>query len=247
MIAEGMCCFLLSILGHAQSPRMSPQPPPPPHGGGMGGPPPFGGGGPGGGGIHLPGGISIGGRPPRDDQRGGGPPPIADRIHNLRRRLQDLGTPTDPQTRLLQSLAQTYLDRSDSARRNRDQFFLADRLVTSADSLIRAATLLHQAPSEETAAPTTQDLNDRLDRLYFRLQQADYFYEQSGDASAKPLPDLARTLYRQALQSTDDSPAVALQTSRAASEVVNALESLAHSALPGRKRRPPPPPMHEDE
>lgn len=268
MIAEGICWALLGLMGHGQLPRLSADQPP--HGGGMpggGGPPPFGGGGGGGhgrppydggdpnrggaGGPNNPGG---GGPPPRT---GGSPPPITDRINTVRRRLQELGNPKDDNTKLLQALAQSYLDRSDSVRRDRSRAFLADRLVSSADSLVHAAGLLRFSSIEDTPVPRPEELNQRLDRLYFRLQQVDYFYEQSNDTSAKPLPDLARTLYRQALQATDGDPISSITLARASGDVVNALESLAQSAQPLRRRfplpglhgggPPPPPPFRENE
>ena len=51
--------------------------------------------------------------------------------------------------------------------------------------------------------PQAPEIADHLRRIYFRLQQAEYFAGASGDPDAKALPPVARRFYDDARKAYD--------------------------------------------
>jgi hypothetical protein len=84
-------------------------------------------------------------------------------------------------------------------------------------------------------------IEDRLHRVYFRTQQAEYFFRQSHDSNADGLPRWARDFYELAVRAYDRKEWVSAdENAKCADEVVNALENLAQAA--GISDGPPAPP-----
>lgn len=82
------------------------------------------------------------------------------------------------------------------------------------------------------------DTAKRLERAYFRVQQADYFGRLSGDAHAAEYILRSRQLYQQARSGYDrEDYAIAVKLASASTELVNVLENLAQAAA--RRHDPP--------
>jgi hypothetical protein len=155
---------------------------------------------------------------------------LQDEIGAARRRLQEQ-TVYGPDRQMLLSLASAYLDRSEQANRNRKQRFQADRLFASAAALEHAIDF-SQRLSDARSAPSHDQANARIEAVYFRTRQADYFLERSSEPGAKPLPELARRWYQKALQFLDTDPGTSENYANAAAQVVAALECLAQANVP---------------
>jgi hypothetical protein len=180
-----------------------PPPPPPPHG--------------------RPG-------PPRLDARA-----IVDHIQKVRRHLEEI-KPNDQDREMLLALARRNLDRAEEKAHAND-LFVADRLVTASDAFVRAAERplhLEEGPKAPKGPhPDAEEIATHLQRVYFRLQQADYFAQASGDENAKQLPGLARKFYEKSLQAYDEQNWLeAEECARSADDTIRGLENLAQSATP---------------
>lgn len=155
------------------------------------------------------------------------------RIGKIRDRLSK-ADPTDATEKMLASWATAYLERADEQLRA-GQPFAADRMVGAADALSHAGD--HLQHSKENAdgkpLPEAEQLARALEKTYFRVLQADYFFRQSKDAQAKPLVGLARQFYQRARKAYDTGDTrQADEYSKAAGEIVKALEHLAQAATP---------------
>jgi hypothetical protein len=130
-------------------------------------------------------------------------------------------------------LARFYLEKSDSVRRGSP--FAADRYVAAADALAHAAD--HQQHIAQKSGPEPPDgaeISRHLDRVYFRLQQSDFFVKQSADANAKTIAAFARQYYQQALRAstgvtTSHDSRSADECAKTVDELMRALENLAQS------------------
>ncbi len=195
------------------------------------------------------------GRPPMRDERS-----LADRLADARQK-RDRTRAVDVTAQRALEYAKVYLDRAEKSLKS-GQPFVCDRLLSAADSLRHIALLrerLHEPDraQERDRSPSQDAIHgadrppgpdrfherpassaDALEMVYFRVQQADFFYEQSHDAEAKPFPKWARDFYQLAARDMDRQDMVAAEVNaRCAEEVVRALESLAQAAAPV----PPPP------
>jgi hypothetical protein len=137
-------------------------------------------------------------------------------------------------------LAKMYLERSESPQIGSP--FAATRMLVVADALIRAAE--HQQHLDSKGGPTPPDnaeISRHVERVYFRLQQADYFVKQSGDPNAQIIADFARQYYQGALRASDkDNLRTADECAKSTDELMRALENLALStALPPASGRDP--------
>ena len=134
-------------------------------------------------------------------------------------------------------LARSYLDRSDRGSKNA---FASNRDLVAADALTHAAE--HQQHILKNAGPPPPPMDEigrHLERVYFRLQQADYFVKQSADPEAVQIAKFAREYYQRAVQARDRSDASAAdECAKSAEDSMRALESLAQAKAVG----PPPPP-----
>jgi hypothetical protein len=152
----------------------------------------------------------------------------------VRQRLNE-AKPAGETSRKMLALAKTYLDKSESLQFRSP--FAATRILAAADALISAAE--HQRHLEQKEGPPPPDsaeITRHVDRVYFRLQQADYFVKQSADPNAQTIGDLARQYYQEALRATDKGDLrTADECAKSTDELMRALENLALStALPSK-------------
>src|ERR1700678_395737 len=182
--------------------------------------------------------VSLAGQPP-PPARGpappppgpGGPPPPGG-WQGVRQRLIE-AKPAGEAARKMLALARTYLEKSESLQFGSP--FAATRILAAADALIRAAEhQQHLDQKEGPPPPNSAEITRHVDRVYFRLQQADYFVKQSGDPNAQAIADFARQYYQGAWRSSDKGALRAAdECAKSADELMRALENLALStALP---------------
>jgi len=175
------------------------------------------------------------------EKKGGkkkGPSPevaASQRIERVRRRLAEVSVP-DNAARSLESTARQLL--TDAERHlAAGQLPPAQELTEAAEALARAVD--HVRHSRETSPkgyPSREAQAERLERAYFRLQQAEYFQKQSRDPRAKGLLQSARQFYQKARRAYDvrDSR-IADEYAKVTEEIVKALERLARAAMPTRE------------
>lgn len=127
------------------------------------------------------------------------------------------------------ALAKLYLDRGDGAKRASP--FAAARYLAVADALGHAAE--HQQHIDQRTGPeppSSVEIRRHLDRVYFRLQQVDFFVKQSADANAQRIAAFARQYYQRALRASDgDDSRSADECAKTVDELMRALENLAQS------------------
>lgn len=177
--------------------------------------------------------------PPAAGQRPPPPPPpppldrvgVADKINRIRRALAQR-SPADATEKEIFSEANICLQGAQK-QFARNRVFAASRLARAAEALSHALDRLQ--PRDDAPAPPRppgQDLRGHLIEVYFRVRQADYFLQQSHDAGAKPLAELAHRFYEQARQAFDkNQERRAEDYAEAAEDMVQALEFLAQSAV----------------
>jgi hypothetical protein len=173
-----------------------------------------------------------------------GPGPGVDRrIEDLRRKLASTQA-IDVTARRAIEYSRSYLASAENALRS-GHAFVADRMADAADALFHVAE--HQqhlrTGGGPAGPPPAAALEDHLQRVYFRTQQADYFLAQSHDTRAKSLPKWARDFYQLAVRAYERKDLVAAdENAKCADEIVKALEDLAQAATPANMSSPPPPP-----
>jgi hypothetical protein len=177
--------------------------------------------------------------PPRDRP---GPPlldsrAIDDHIQKVRRHLQEI-KPKDQDCEMLIVVARRDLDKAEE-REHANDLFDADRLVAASDAFIHAAEhSLHLEEGPKGPRPDAEEIASHLQRVYFRLQQADFFARASGEGNAKQLSGLARKFYEKSLQAYDTNDWFgADEFAKSADDTIRGLENLAQAATP-----PPPRP-----
>jgi hypothetical protein len=170
--------------------------------------------------------------PPRLDARA-----IEDHIQKVRRHLEEI-KPKDQDCEMLLAVARRNLDKAEEKAHAND-LFVADRLVAASDAFIHAAEHpLHLEEGPKVPRGDPEEIAGHLQRVYFRLQQADFFARTSGDENAKQLPGLAQKFYESSLQAYDKSDWLgADEFAKSADDTIRGLENLAQSATP-----PPPRP-----
>ena len=172
-----------------------------------------------------------------------GPPRlgISDRLIELRRKLDSAPAVNATARRALQ-FSRTYLESAERARRS-GRLFSADRLVEAADAMLHIAE--HQqhlrTGGGPKGPPPAEEVQDHLQRVYFRTQQADYFLSQSHDPDAVSFPKWSRDFYELARRAYDRKDLLAAdENAKCADEVVKALENLAQAATPPLSPSAPP-------
>jgi hypothetical protein len=150
----------------------------------------------------------------------------------VRRRLAD-AKPANATTKDILALAKVYLARSDQEKSSP---FAATRYLVAADALSQAAEHRQHLLQKDGPPPDRAELTRHLERVYFRLQQTDYFVKQSADPNAETIAGFARKYYQEALRAGADLR-TADECAKSTEELIRALESLAQSTAP-----PPPPP-----
>jgi hypothetical protein len=180
--------------------------------------------------------LSLAGQPPPPG-RGpfppppgpGGPSPPGGR-QGVRQRLTE-AKPAEETSRKMLALAKTYLEKSEDLQSGSP--FAATRILVAADALIRAAGhQQHLEQKEGPPPPNSAEITSHVDRVYFRLQQADYFVKLSGDPKAQTIADFARQYYQAALRATDKGDLrTADECAKSTDELMRALENVALSTV----------------
>jgi hypothetical protein len=178
--------------------------------------------------------------PPRPPQ-----PPVfrsADKIAEIEKKLKSTKPVDVTAQRALDYSRQFYRAAVEAQRADRP--FQADRFAEAADALLHVAE--HQqhlrAGAGPKGAPPAEAVRDHLQRVYFRVQQSEYFQRQSRDARAISLPKWARDFYGLASRQYEQRDFIAAdENAKCAEEVVKALENLAQAAVPMPEPRPPQP------
>ncbi len=127
----------------------------------------------------------------------------------------------------------------DRARQAPAGSYLFDRLDSAIDDLLDASGRLQRikTPDEDVEREDRESEAQRrtardLERTYFRVQQGEYFGEQSGDPKAGEYVRLAQRLYQQGRSAYDGGTYWrARQLADAAREVIDGLEGLAQAAV----------------
>ena len=127
----------------------------------------------------------------------------------------------------------------DRARQAPAGSYLFDRLDSAIDDLLDASGRLQRikTPDDDVEREDRESEAQRrtardLERTYFRVQQGEYFGEQSGDPKAGEYVRLAQRLYQQGRSAYDGGTYWrARQLADAAREVVDSLEGLAQAAV----------------
>ena len=140
---------------------------------------------------------------------------------------------------ILLKAAHRALDAASENAKTKD-YFGADRRIEAADAFRRAAEHpTHIMNGPRGPMPQAPEIADHLQRIYFRLQQAEYFAGASGDPDAKTLPPVARRFYDDARRAYDTGNwFTADENAKSADDTIHGLENLAQAAAP----EPPPPP-----
>ncbi len=184
--------------------------------------------------------------PPRPPQPG--PPDarrVTQRIADIRQKIEKTPAVSTTARRALE-YSRFYLQQAETSLRAQHPF-AADRTAAAADALLHIAE--HQEHLRTNGGPKgpppLPEIRQHLERVYFQLQQADYFLAESRDRKAAPFPKWARDFYQVAVKAADSDDAVAAdENAKCAEEVVRALENLAQAAAenPGTLPNPPLPP-----
>lgn len=171
----------------------------------------------------------LGGQPPPPLRRPGPPPPGGP--EGVRRKLAEV-RPTDDVTGKILALARVCLERSE--RKESSSPFAATRYLAASDALVHAAEhQQHVRDKKEPPPPDRSELARHLERVYFRLQQADYFVKQSSDPDATIIASFARQYYQDALRASGvPDPRVTDECLKSAEDLVRALENLAQATAP---------------
>jgi hypothetical protein len=156
----------------------------------------------------------------------------------VRRHLEEV-KPRDPDCEKLLAIARRTLDRADQKAQAKD-LLATDRLIAAVDAFLHAAEQpSHLAGGPKGPVPQAREVADHLQRVYFRLEQADFFAGSSGEADAESLPALARKSYEHARKAYDSGRWFAAdEYAKSADDTIRGLENLAQAAVP----EPPPPP-----
>ena len=175
-----------------------------------------------------------------------GPPPRPgplNRQAEVRRKLNST-TAVDVTAQRALEYSRGFLASAEKASQS-GQPFTADRMAEAADALIHVAE--HQqhlrTGGGPKGPPPPADIQDHLQRVYFRTQQAEYFSLQSHDPRAASFPKWARDFYEMAVRAYERKDLVAAdENAKCADEIVKALENLAQAATPTGIALPPPKP-----
>ena len=185
-------------------------------------------------------------QPPRPPQPG--PPDtrrVTDHIADIRRKVDDI-RPVNTTARRALQYSRSYLQRAETSLQSQ-RLFTADRFTAAADALLHVAE--HQEHLRGNGGPKgpppLEEVRRHLERVYFQLQQTDYFLKEAHDREAASFPKWARDFYQIAMKAVEAGDSVAVdENAKCAEEVVKALENLAQAAAEssGIPPQPPPPP-----
>ena len=176
------------------------------------------------------------------------PLPADEKKSDEQEKVEDLNEQTDRLNRLASkpdlSEEQLFLharvsELLDRARQAPAGSYLFDRLDSAIDDLLDSSGRLQRikTPDDDVEREDRESEAQRrtardLERTYFRVQQGEYFGEQSGDPKAGEYVRLAQRLYQQGRSAYDSGKYWrARQLADAAREVVDSLEGLAQAAV----------------
>ncbi len=165
-------------------------------------------------------------------------PDLANHIADIRRKM-DSTKPVDLTAQRALEYGRGFLANAESALRS-DQPFRADRLAGAADSLLHVAEHQeHLRGDGPKGPPPAGAMQDQLQRVYFRTQQANYFFAQSRDPRAKSFPQWARDFYQLAVRDSERKDFIAAdENAKSSEDIVRALENLAQAAnVPDKKQQ----------
>lgn len=166
------------------------------------------------------------------------PPPevrVAEKIEKTRIRLA-LAPAGDETARTLGRIGERLLE--DARNRLRaGQTLEANHLARSAESLGKSIEHIRRSQDPlRIRFHTREEQTGRMEKAYFRLQQADYFTAQTPEPAAKELAVAARQLYQRARQAFDAGNGREVEElTKAAEEAVKGIEHLARMSLPTRE------------
>lgn len=174
-----------------------------------------------------------------------GPPDtqhVAQHTADIRRKIEKTPVVNTTARRALE-YSRFYLQQAEAKLRAQYPF-AADRTAVAADALLHIAE--HQQHLRTNGGPKgtppLPEARKHLERVYFQLQQADYFLAESHDRRAVPFPKWARDFYQIAVKALESGDAVAAdENAKCAQEVVRALENLAQASAESSATPPPPP------
>jgi hypothetical protein len=159
------------------------------------------------------------------------------KLHELQRKLERRMAKPSPAdvNRFLHEQSAALIERAREAQESRYRF---DRLCRAADDLLEASQRVFESGERDDEKEDRSDAARRLERTYFRVQQADYFSRQSGHKDGDVFIRHARALYQQARTAYDhqDYPK-ADKLADAAGKIVSGLERMAQAEV----RVPDPP------
>lgn len=123
------------------------------------------------------------------------------------------------------------------------QPFKADRLAEAADSFVHVAEhqehLQARGEPKGPPVPPPDAIQDHLQRVYFRIQQADFFLTQAHDPRADAFPKWARDFYQLAERDYERKDFLAAdENAKSSDDVVRALENLAQAATSRNDKQP---------
>lgn len=163
---------------------------------------------------------------------------VLERLEKVRRQVEEV-KPDGPDVDVLVKAAYRALENASERARAKD-YFGADRCIAAGDAFRHAAEHpTHVTEGPKGPAPQVREIAEHLQRVYFRLQQAEYFAGASGDLDARSLPPLARKFYEDARKAYDTGNWFSAdEYAKSAEDTIRGLENLAQAAAP----EPPPPP-----
>ena len=161
---------------------------------------------------------------------------VLEHLEKVRREVENV-RPGGPDVEILVKAAHFALNNASDKTKFKD-YFGADRCIVAADAFRRAAEHpAHVTDRAKGPVPQAREIADHLQRVYFRLQQAEYFAGASGDPEAKFLPPLARKFYEDARKAFDAGNWFSADDyAKSADDTIRGLENLAQAAAP----EPPP-------
>jgi hypothetical protein len=163
---------------------------------------------------------------------------VLEHLEKVRHALDEVKS-SGPDAEVLLKASHRALDSASDRVKTKD-YFGADRRIVAADAFRHAAEhSMHVIEGPNGPAPPDREIADHLQRVYFRLQQADFFASASDEPEVKLLPALARKYYEEARKAYDKgSWFTADEYAKSADDTIRGLENLAQAAVP----EPPPPP-----
>ena len=165
---------------------------------------------------------------------------ISSRLIEVRRHLSKIEVQNGDSEELA-AAARRALNSGEQKLRSKE-LWTADRFAAGADAFVHALEHpSHLAEGPKGPVPSNPAVSDHLQRVYFHLQQAEFFAGRIPGGSEKSLPEIARNYYERSRKAYDDGNYFAAEEyAKSADDTVRGLENLAQAAEPERPRPPGP-------